>query len=54
MVVRADMNERRDYHRAPATGEDSATVLDEALVSLGRLRNMGAGSAMPVSISTCS
>jgi DNA-directed RNA polymerase specialized sigma24 family protein len=35
------MNERRDYHRAPATGEDSATVLDEALVSLGRLRNMG-------------
>jgi hypothetical protein len=41
MVVRADMNERRDYYRAPATGEDSATVLDQALVTLGRLRDMG-------------
>jgi hypothetical protein len=35
------MNERRDHYHAPAIGEDSAAVLDEALVSLGRLRDMG-------------
>ncbi len=48
------MSERRDYYHAPATGEDTATVLDQALITLARLRDMGDGSAMPASISTCS
>ena len=34
------MSERRDYYLAPATGDDSAAVLDQAIGSLGTLRNM--------------
>lgn len=41
MVIRAAMSERRDYYHGPATGEDTATVLDQALITLARLRDMG-------------
>ena len=34
------MTERRDHYLAPATGDDSAAVLDEAIGSLGTLRSM--------------
>lgn len=32
-------SERRDHYEAPHTGSDSAAVLDEAIASLGALRN---------------
>jgi hypothetical protein len=41
MVTRASMTERRDRHLGPMAGQDTETVLDEALVSLGTLRSMG-------------
>ena len=41
MAVRAAMNERRDHYLAPATDDDTESVLDEAIDSLARLRAMG-------------
>lgn len=35
------MSERRTRYYGPTTGDDSATVLDEAIVALARLRDMG-------------
>jgi DNA-directed RNA polymerase specialized sigma24 family protein len=41
MAVHAAMNERRDHYLAPATDDDTESVLDEAIDSLARLRAMG-------------
>ena len=35
------MSDRRDFYLGPATGEDTATVLDQALITLAGLRDMG-------------
>ena len=40
MVSRAAMNERRAHYDGPATGEDTAVVIDDAIVTLAKLRNL--------------
>jgi hypothetical protein len=41
MVIHTAMTERRTRYYGPTTGEDSATVLDEAIVALAGVRDMG-------------
>jgi hypothetical protein len=43
MDARAVMTERRDHYLSPAAGDDAAVVLDDAIRSLGKARNMGLG-----------
>ncbi|MGO9332932.1 MAG: hypothetical protein ACLQCU_02560 [Acidimicrobiales bacterium] len=47
------MTGRRDNYQTPTTGEDSAAVLAEAIVSLGQLRDLGGWTVTPPSSSIC-